>query len=68
MWVTVIFFIVYFTFVETQGPTLEELAFIFDDPPAGESKNGMMGQKYLHAEQEKVEKEKESMTVEQRDV
>ena len=68
VWVTIIFFIVYFTFVETRGPTLEELALIFDDPPAGESKNSMMGQKYLHAEEEKVDTEKVSMTVEQRDV
>lgn len=29
----------YFFFVETQGPTLEELALIFDDPPTGDSKD-----------------------------
>ncbi|GAB0136370.1 hypothetical protein EsDP_00004671 [Epichloe bromicola] len=30
VWVTFIFVIVYFFFVETAGPTLEELAFLFD--------------------------------------
>lgn len=30
IWVTIIFLIVYFFFVETAGPTLEELSYIFD--------------------------------------
>lgn len=34
VWVTMIFSTVYFCFVETQGPTLEELALIFDDAPS----------------------------------
>lgn len=34
VWVTVIFLTVYFFFVETQGPTLEELATLFDGKDA----------------------------------
>lgn len=30
VWVTIIFLVVYFFFVETAGPTLEELAYLFD--------------------------------------
>jgi len=30
IWVTIIWLVVYFFFVETQGPTLEELELIFD--------------------------------------
>ncbi|KAM0324929.1 hypothetical protein ACHAQA_007895 [Verticillium albo-atrum] len=32
VWVSTIFVIVYFCYPETQGPTLEELATLFDDP------------------------------------
>ncbi|KAG8427385.1 hypothetical protein J3459_006725 [Metarhizium acridum] len=34
VWVTVIFLVVYFFFVETAGPTLEELAYLFDGAEA----------------------------------
>ena len=35
VWVAIIFLIVYFFFVETSGPTLEELTFIFEGEKAG---------------------------------
>ncbi|KAK8922112.1 Lactose permease [Metarhizium anisopliae] len=34
VWVTIIFLVVYFFFVETAGPTLEELAYLFDGAEA----------------------------------
>jgi sugar porter (SP) family MFS transporter len=34
VWVTIIFLIVYFFFVETAGPTLEELTYLFEGPDA----------------------------------
>ncbi|PHH84788.1 hypothetical protein CDD83_1399 [Cordyceps sp. RAO-2017] len=37
VWVSLIFFVVYFFFVETAGPTLEELAYLFDGDEANKA-------------------------------
>jgi len=49
VWVTIIFFIVYFTFVETRGPTLEELAMIFDDAPMSDRKMSLVNAESITA-------------------
>lgn len=53
VWVTIIFIIVYFFFVETAGPTLEELTYLFE----GESAKMSVKQKMQDAkeDQEQVE-------------
>jgi sugar porter (SP) family MFS transporter len=38
VWVAIIFLVVYFFFVETAGPTLEELSYLFDDKSEKEKK------------------------------
>ncbi|EMC96871.1 hypothetical protein BAUCODRAFT_34267 [Baudoinia panamericana UAMH 10762] len=66
VWVTIIFFIVYFCFVETQGPTLEELALIFDDAAAGDRKASVNGSDVGH-EKTSVKVVEESAKIEQYD-
>ncbi|TIA59978.1 putative MFS hexose transporter [Aureobasidium pullulans] len=60
VWITCIVAIVYFFFVETRGPTLEEIAVIFDGPnayPSAEKHSFLNGtEKATHLELSHVEK------------
>lgn len=57
VWVTITFVIVYFFFVETRGPTLEELATIFDDQPTTLSKASESDTKGTIIEKTYIEKD-----------
>ncbi|TIA14148.1 hypothetical protein D6C83_08382 [Aureobasidium pullulans] len=60
VWIACIVAIVYFFFVETRGPTLEEIAVIFDGPnayPSAEKHSFLNGtEKATHLELSHVEK------------
>jgi hypothetical protein len=60
IWLAIIFLVVYFFFVETAGPTLEELAYLFDGPEMQEKatlemkeKNDMINEIGLESMDEK---------------
>ena len=63
IWVTAIFIIVYFFFVETRGPTLEELALIFEKPSEKQAKSRDMVQEVF--DDMEVEGKKNDVRIEQ---